>query len=102
MREDETKAQYNPQAEAGCLPPGDLRARNESGHVAAFDSSISDVMRLEQRKLDSKEEFMIAGVKLHGKDFFNYLGLLGSSRELSLAKTKIEEAVMWAVKHITR
>lgn len=26
---------------------------------------------------------------------------LGNSRELSLAKTKIEEAVMWAVKHIT-
>jgi len=25
----------------------------------------------------------------------------GPSRELSLAKTKIEEAVMWAVKHIT-
>jgi len=26
---------------------------------------------------------------------------LGNNRELSLAKTKIEEAVMWAVKHIT-
>ena len=25
-----------------------------------------------------------------------------SSRELSLAKTKIEEAVMWAVKHVTK
>jgi len=26
---------------------------------------------------------------------------LGSSRELSLAKTKVEEAVMWATKHLT-
>jgi hypothetical protein len=25
-----------------------------------------------------------------------------ASRDLSLAQTKIEEAVMWAVKHITR
>jgi hypothetical protein len=27
---------------------------------------------------------------------------IGQSRELSLAKIKIEEAVMWAVKHITK
>lgn len=26
---------------------------------------------------------------------------VGTSRELSLAKTKMEEAVMWAVKHVT-
>ena len=26
----------------------------------------------------------------------------GTSRELSIAKTKAEEAVMWAVKHVTR
>ena len=26
---------------------------------------------------------------------------IGGSRELSIAKTKTEEAVMWAVKHIT-
>jgi hypothetical protein len=34
-------------------------------------------------------------------EFHNYIEALGQSRELSLAKTKIEEAVMWAVKHIT-
>ena len=33
---------------------------------------------------------------------FTAIDVIGSSRELSLAKTKIEEAVMWAVKHITK
>lgn len=32
----------------------------------------------------------------------NLIDSIGQSRELSLAKTKIEEAVMWAVKHVTR
>ncbi|MGJ3625937.1 Acb2/Tad1 domain-containing protein [Sphingomonas sp. MMS24-JH45] len=29
------------------------------------------------------------------------IGEAGSSRELSIARTKTEEAVMWAVKHVT-
>ena len=50
--------------------------------------SGDDVARIEQ-------------VKLFGQEFHDKLTDLGASRELSLAKTKIEEAVMWAVKHIT-
>ena len=37
-----------------------------------------------------------------GTLFHSALTNIGDSRELSLAKTKIEEAVMWATKHITR
>ncbi len=40
-------------------------------------------------------------VKDQGLQFHAYCQSLGKSRELSLAQTKIEEAVMWAVKHIT-
>ena len=40
-------------------------------------------------------------IKSLGFEFYNYLDSLPPSRETSLAKTKIEEAVMWAVKGIT-
>jgi hypothetical protein len=41
-------------------------------------------------------------IKDAGLQFHDLIGQLGASRELSIAKTKIEEAVMWTVKHITR
>lgn len=38
-----------------------------------------------------------------GQAFMDKLEALGgNTRELALAKTKIEEAVMWTVKHITK
>jgi len=40
-------------------------------------------------------------IKGKGLDFISYLDTLPASREISLAKTKMEEAVMWAVKSIT-
>lgn len=40
-------------------------------------------------------------IKDAGAAFLELIGGLGTSRETSLAKTKVEEAVMWAVKHIT-
>ena len=33
--------------------------------------------------------------------FIEYCDDIGASREMSLAKTKMEEACMWSVKHIT-
>jgi len=41
-------------------------------------------------------------IKDDGLALHQYFESLGASRELSVAKTKIEEAVMWAVKHLTR
>ena len=43
----------------------------------------------------------MAKIKDMGLAFHDFVGSIGNSREISLAKTKIEEAVMWAVKHIT-
>jgi hypothetical protein len=43
----------------------------------------------------------MAHIKDMGAAFLSKCDILGSSRELSIAKTKIEEAVMWAVKHVT-
>ena len=62
----------------------------------------SNVMHHEYRVLNDGEKADMLRVKDKGLDFHDTLGSLGSSRELSLAKTKIEEAVMWAVKHITQ
>lgn len=49
---------------------------------------------------DQEKEQMRA-VKDAGLQFHELLTSLGDSRELQLARVKVEEAVMWATKHIT-
>jgi len=62
----------------------------------------TNVMRHEYRVLDKTETQNLKAVKDYGREFYRLCDYLGPSREMSLAMTKIEEAVMWAVKHITR
>ena len=72
----------------------------------------NNVMRHEYRVLSEEEKIMMRTIKDKGLAFMEYVDRVASmtgepdkphgSRELSLAKTKIEEAVMWAVKHLTR
>jgi hypothetical protein len=62
---------------------------------------VNNVMRHEYRVLTDYEKTKMLLIKDQGKEFYDCCTELGNSRELSLAKTKIEEAVMWAVKHIT-
>jgi hypothetical protein len=70
---------------------------------SADDSrTVNNVMRHEYRVLTDEEKRFMERIKNIGADFYLLLAGIGQSRELSLAKTKIEEAVMWAVKHITR
>ena len=61
----------------------------------------NNVMRHEYRVLSDDEKVQMKTIKDMGLALHDYIGSLGQSRELSLAKTKAEEAVMWAVKHIT-
>ncbi len=61
-----------------------------------------DIMRENYRPLSDEEKEQMQQVKAFGRLVYNKLSALGDSRELSLAKTKIEEAVMWATKHITK
>ena len=65
------------------------------------DAVSGNVMRHKYRVLTDAEKIHMQTVKDKGLEFFAYVDSIGSSRELSLAKTKIEESVMWAVKHIT-
>jgi len=64
--------------------------------------TANNVVRHEYRVLSEDEKKAMKEVKDRGLDFLSTLDLLCKpSRETSLARTKIEEAVMWAVKGIT-
>jgi len=65
------------------------------------DRTANNVMRHAYRVLSNDEKAAMQKIKDDGLALHEFFASLGSSRELSVAKTKIEEAVMWAVKHIT-
>ena len=63
---------------------------------------LNNVLRHEYRTLTAEEKDKMKRIKDIGMEFLIAVNDLGATREVSLAKTKIEEAVFWAVKHITR
>lgn len=63
--------------------------------------TINNTMRHQYRVLTEDERAQMGKVKDLGFDFLEYISTLPTTRENSIAKTKIEEAVMWAVKGIT-
>ena len=63
--------------------------------------SNTNIMRHRYKVLSDDEKSQMSIAKDSGLDFWVLLDEMGDSRELSIAKTKIEEAVMWATKHIT-
>ncbi|RAK51184.1 Acb2/Tad1 domain-containing protein [Phenylobacterium soli] len=65
------------------------------------ERTVNNVMRHAYRVLSDAEKAQMQAIKDEGLKFHDLVEDIGASRELSLAKTKIEEAVMWAVKHIT-
>ena len=66
------------------------------------ERTINNVMRHQYRVLSDAEKVQMQAIKDKGLELWGLIGGCGESRELSLAKTKAEEAVMWAVKHLTR
>lgn len=65
------------------------------------ERTVNNTMRHAYRVLSDEEKANMQKIKDDGLAFHQFIDSLGQSRELSVAKTKIEEAVMWAVKHIT-
>lgn len=72
---------------------------------------VNNIMRHNYRVLSDAEKLRVSQIKDVGLEFIKMLHAMGGSdpdgerqnyRELSLAQTAIEEAVMWAVKHQTR
>lgn len=89
-------------------PLPDLSALPKAGEKIDSTSDervTNNVMRHEYKVLSDQEKSIMKTIKDYGLDFHSLLCEMeasqGHSRELSLAKTKIEEAVMWAVKHVT-
>ena len=65
------------------------------------DRTVNNTMRHAYRVLSDAEKANMQAIKDEGLRFHELVSGIGNSREIALAKTKIEEAVMWAVKHIT-
>lgn len=63
---------------------------------------VNNVMRHTYRVLSEDEKNIMQTIKDKGLELHDLIEGIGQSRELSLAKTKTEEAVMWAVKHLTK
>ena len=66
------------------------------------ERTVNNVMRHAYRVLSDDEKNLMQEIKDKGLELHELIESIGQSRELSLAKTKTEEAVMWAVKHLTK
>lgn len=66
------------------------------------DRVANNVMRHEYRVLNDAEKEQMRQIKDLGLQMDDLLAAVGTSREISLARTKNEESVMWGVKHITK
>lgn len=84
---------------------------SETVESTSDDRTVNNLMRHQYRVLGDTEKAQMQLIKDLGLRFAAELQVIGGtpvggdcqcSRELALAQTKIEEAVMWAVKHITR
>lgn len=63
--------------------------------------TTNNAMRHQYRVLSDDEKATMLALKDKGAELLALIEACGQSRELSIARTKTEEAVMWAVKHIT-
>lgn len=91
--------------------------RQMSGAPAAFvrsesdERTINNTMLHQYRVLSEAEKLSMQRLRDKGLELYTLLHEVGgsdpsgdrfASRELSLAATNVEQAVMWAVKHLTK
>ncbi|MCR9218932.1 MAG: hypothetical protein NXI21_01780 [Alphaproteobacteria bacterium] len=62
---------------------------------------MADRFREEHRPLTEAERRLVDAVKATAADLEELIDACGPGREAALALTKLEEAVMWAVKAVT-
>jgi hypothetical protein len=68
---------------------------------ASDDRTANNAVRHTYRVLTDAEKQQMVDLKDIGAAFIAKCNQIGKSRELSLAVTNAEQAVMWAVKHVT-
>jgi hypothetical protein len=62
---------------------------------------MSDPMRMNYRALSGAEKAQMEQLKIQAQELHDYISSLGASRESAVSLTRLEECVMWAVKHLT-
>lgn len=77
-------------------------ASGESSGPTQSDSAGTRAMRPSYRSLSESEAKDLDELKVLGAQLWDKFDSLGPGRETALAKTNLEQAIMWAVKHITR
>lgn len=68
---------------------------------ASNERTANNAVRHAYRVLSDEEKAQMMALKDLGAAFIAKCDEIGASREMSLAKTNAEQAVMWAVKHVT-
>lgn len=63
--------------------------------------TVNNAVRHTYRVLSDDEKAQMVRIKDAGQALIDILTETGKSRELALALTNTEQAVMWAVKHVT-
>jgi len=69
---------------------------------ASDDRTANNAVRHTYRVLTDDEKQQMVDLKDIGAAFIAKCQEIGGSRELALAITNAEQAVMWAVKHVTK
>lgn len=62
--------------------------------ITSDERTVNNVMRHAYRVLSDDEKLAMQAIKDKGLELYNLIDNLGHSRELVLAKIKVEEAVM--------
>lgn len=81
-----------------------MKPYNETVATVASESdnrTANNAVRHTYRILSDAEKAQMVELKDLGATFIAKCNEIGKSRELSLAVTNAEQAVMWAVKHVT-
>lgn len=76
-------------------PPAAPVASESDGRIR------NNAVRHTYRVLNDAEKAQMLAIKDIGASFLALCDQIGASREMALAKTNVEQAVMWAVKHVT-
>jgi hypothetical protein len=101
--EDEYKTLCNPETCETCkIKERFLNVLNEKVKSKFQDKKeYPDVMREEIFPLPKKIHDKIFEIKQYGNEFCQFLDDLSDSQEIEIAKMKLEEVVMWAVKGVS-
>lgn len=65
------------------------------------ERTANNAVRHQYRVLTEAEKAAMVAIKDKGLELLELIDAQGQSRAAAIARTKVEEAVMWAVKHIT-